>query len=401
MAYIEDILHILVDTIGVDSSDTQIMNSISNQAKKGVALTDRQYELVKQKIHDRYLNVLKDNNVEFDNLSTRLPLRQIDRSKHIKIVSTAEVYEDSVVENYKVNWSWIEIRFPFSKKDIVIVETIANKHRKFYYHRRGSHTHYFKLHEPIIKDVVSAFNKKSFSIDQTLLQYYNEIIEIENNKNNHIPLYDKDFFNVDPKVLNNIDAEIGQINSNNFVKLVDRRFRYGIEIVNPVANGLKGVIALRNNTMIAINPQEFSLNQIAEALMQLDRFPLLIVVDREHELEQVSTIYNTFNGIVSSKKQTVLFRVENNDSRYNLNNYVHDKGLNNWLDATTEIVYINKNKLPKLLLNTDWKPMCALHLTSIRSTSQVSCYINDNIDLSIYHDKDTGMFNQRNVYGYL
>ena len=136
MNYIEDILHLLVDSIGVDQADTQILTSISRQSKKGVALTDRQFELVSQKINTTYKQVLSDNNIVFDDLSPRLPLREIDRSKYITIVDSADVYNNDVYESKKEEWKWIKIRFPFSKKDILCVERIANDHRKFYYHKK-------------------------------------------------------------------------------------------------------------------------------------------------------------------------------------------------------------------------------------------------------------------------
>ena len=67
-------------------------------------------------------------------------------------------------------------------------------------------------------------------------------------------------------------------------------------------------------------------------------------------------MYNAFNNIVPNSKQTVLFRVDQS-TEYVINDYIRDKSLNNWLDNTTEIVYINKSKLPKLLLKTISDPI--------------------------------------------
>jgi len=105
-AYIEDILHYYVDTIGVNDADRPILNSISKQCKKGIALTDRQYELVKNKMLDQK-NLFKDRDIDLENsFEPRLPIRQIDRSKYICIVDTAEAYGNSPYESSKQSWQW-------------------------------------------------------------------------------------------------------------------------------------------------------------------------------------------------------------------------------------------------------------------------------------------------------
>jgi len=48
--YIEDILHLLVDSLEVSSADVSILTSISRQVKKGNSLTDKQHALVKTKL---------------------------------------------------------------------------------------------------------------------------------------------------------------------------------------------------------------------------------------------------------------------------------------------------------------------------------------------------------------
>tara|TARA_B110000503_G_scaffold93983_1_gene141707 strand:- start:622 stop:1821 length:1200 start_codon:yes stop_codon:yes gene_type:complete len=388
MIHIEDILHLIVDTIGPNTTDAEILKSISRQCKKGTPLTDRQFELIKTKIGS-YKEQLTECNVDLtEEFIPRLPLRVIDRSKYITISSTPDGYLRKATEQ---ETNWIKIRFPFSKKHIVCVEKLSIKYRKQYSHSKGTHEHYFRLQENIIYDVLTEFKDKQFEIDSQLLEFYNEIQEIKNNEINHIPMYTDKFYNVPEKVLTAIEDEIGEINNHNAIKLIDRKRRYGIKISNDTNNGLQYKIASRENSKIAINPNEYTLDQVAEAVLQLDRFPMLVVVDSNKELEQISTVYNVFNGIVSNSKQTVLFRIDNNNEKYNLNNYIHDKQLNNWLDESTEIVYIEKTSLPKLLLKSIWKPMSILLPTSMRANSTVGTYINDVCDLIMYYDKDTGL----------
>ena len=82
----------------------------------------------------------------YGNEDTREPIREIDRSKYVKLVTTADVMEDRVYESYKEKWHWIKIRFPFSKKDIAKIDKLKSLiSGKYYVHKKGSHEHYFVL----------------------------------------------------------------------------------------------------------------------------------------------------------------------------------------------------------------------------------------------------------------
>ena len=92
---------------------------------------------------------------------------------------------------------------------------------------------------------------------------------------------------------------------------------------------------------------------------------------------------------------SVLFRTENNiDKRFN--EYIRDNGLNNPLDNTTKIVYINSNKFPKPLLKSNWKPNTVLCMGSYRLNEKVNDYINA-FDLVIHYDDQITSFNRTKV----
>lgn len=397
MTYIEDILHLIVDTIGPNEIDAGILKSISRQCKKGMPLTDRQFELVKTKI-DSYREQLKEYKIDLTDIAPRLPLREVDREQSITISSTPDGYAYKVHEQ---DTRWIKIRFPFSKKNIVLIDSLSAKHTMHYHHIRGSHEHYFKLTEVVIKEIVDAFINKTFTIEQVILDYYNEIVPIAKNPLEYIPaLVDNKCKNLNNSAMELIDSEMGIIDDSNVLKLYDRRFRYGINhIPINIPDNLSGNIANRGAQEILVDSNVFNLSQVVESILQLDRFPILALIDTKEELEQVSKIYNAFNGIVPASKQTVLFRVDQSNE-YVVNDFIHENGLNNWLDNTTKIVYVSKNKLPKLLLKTDWRPMCVLSLSSNRSYSHISTYIKDVCDLIVLYDTQSSII-KRSKYGFV
>lgn len=403
--FIEDLLHTLVDTVELNVNDKPILVSINQQVKKGTALTDRQHELIKTKLlsyQDRF-----DFDIQpfFDNL--KIPLRVIDRSQTIEVVSHADMLgPNSVYESHKENWKWIKIRFPFSKKNIIEVETIVQglKKRDQYMHVRGSHEHYFRLNETNVFAIVKAFVNKKFAIDEELVEHYKNIKDIKDNENSYYPgVFNFSVSNISDKGKQIINDEIGAIDKSNILKVVDRRRRYGIQRIDysNIPAGLSGEIAFRNNIEVLIDPASHNLNSVAEAVMHLDRFPLLVIIDKDDALAQMSKVYDAFSYIVPTNKQTALFRVDSNND-YNVNDFIKDKQLNNWLDKDTEIVYINKGKLPKLLLKTEWKPSAALIMTGTRSHSYVSYYVEEFCDLIMYHDKESSILRKlHKSYAYM
>jgi len=379
MKYIEEFLEYLCNE-KLDSlqSVDAIYFSIYKQTVRGLGLTDRQYALVMKKIQ-QYVTV--------DELPTKIPLRSIDRSKYIKLVETIDVYgQDTVYESYKSKWKWIKVRFPFSKKDIVKIDSIKISHTE-YYHKKGSHEHYYKFTPRNVYSIITMLRHRNFEIEQSLMDYY---YKVENIVNTEFDIYEK-------CLPDNIKSELNAMTE---LQQADRGIRYGYKKHNNNHKSLVEKIAYRLEQDICINPDEYKFQEVAEAINQLDRFPLLVLIDEDMSYPQLKQIHNGFKNI-PNKFQSVLFRIDNKDEKNAaVNDYIKDNELNNWVDSSTKIVYIKKNKLPKVLLQTDFTPICALGKTSNRCNSNVSSYINLFCDCVIYHDKSLSLF-RRTASAYL
>jgi len=283
----------------------------------------------------------------------------------------------------------------------VTLDSVVQKCKRFYSHEKGSSIHKFKLNEVTVNEVVSAFQHKNFYIDPNVSKFYVKIKEIEMNKESVLPgIYNNKLTNFKKSALDLMNLELGPLTSQNLIKFYDRRRRYGITDINGTVyqNTLTETIAYREETEIAVNPEIHSLDSIVDAIIQLERFPILVLIDPDNPLHDVAKIYNAFRDVVPNEEQTVLFRVDNSEN-YNLNNFIHDNKINNWLDTSTKIVYINKNKLPKLLLRSNWQPMATLALSSYRANSHVTTYIKDVCDLIVYHDKSMSIIGNKRKYG--
>lgn len=377
MTYVEDYLQHYVEKVGVSDSNKQILESINRQIKKGVALTDRQHELVVKMLVDKFENFT-------GNEPLRKPLRHVDREKYIEIVSTLDVFgKSNPYELYKNTWQWIKIRFPFSKKTIVSVESVANKHRKYYHHAKGSHEHFFKLNERTVRDVCNEFAKKDFKISSELLDLYCSIKNIEQSPDNYVTGYWNN-------QIHNLSIDVSNLTP---YQIADKKRQLGLHRVEcELPSGILETVCSRKESYVLLKPSMFSFSEVAESIITLDRFPLLVLISNEKELDQISSIHRAFEHVIPNEQQCCLFRIENKNNIYNVNDFIHEKSLNNWLDHNTKIVYIKGDKLPKLLIKEQWVPQCVLSLDSMRKNSHVATYCRDVCDLIIDFDEEPSIW---------
>ena len=108
----EDCLSFIISINKLDKSDVNILKSINKQiTTKKVAMTDRQYALVKGKLLN-YKRTFQEHGIDINAVNElKFPLREIDRSHWIKILK----YKDEDV---------LGIRFPFNKKVIDRIEDL-------------------------------------------------------------------------------------------------------------------------------------------------------------------------------------------------------------------------------------------------------------------------------------
>ena len=393
---IEDLLELISSLqqgpkIQIHSSDVNFLYSIGRQVFKGTPLTDRQYHAVKEKLF-QYKDQLQDCNFELAIDNLRMPLRQIDRSKYIKIVDHTDVAGNKVYESFKNDWKWIKIRFPFSKKLIILLDKIS---KQYYEHEKGSHIHYFRFNEQNTFDIVESFKNKEFEIDNELINQYNEILEMKNNKKDYVPgIYNFKLKNLNQNAIDYIISSVGEPNIDNLALFKDRKDTLGLEYFDDdnlnesifKLSPLSQKIVNRTSSNVLVTPESYTFNTVAESLLELNRFPLLVLLNESSALDELHLINKSFNGFINSTESSVLFRLDN-ENNANFNNYVKDNNLNSPLDKSTKVVYINSNKVPKPLIKSDWEPEAMLLMSSFR-LRQHSTILAENVDLVIHYDNN-------------
>lgn len=404
---IEDLLELAVGLTGraninIDSSDQHILSSLARQVCKGTGLTDRQYSLAKEKLVS-YKDQFTALEYEFDlALETlRIPLRQLDRSKWIKIV---EYPENQAYESYKTH-HWIAVRFVFNKKLISVIDAIKSTDRDAIYDKENK-IHYFALSEKNIYNIVNALKDKNFDIDPLLQEKYEIIKTMNDNKNDYVPgVYGFKLRNVSAKAIDYIISDVGEPNAENLALYKDRDDLYGLEHfdetdLNASINKLTALsqkIVKRNKNTILVNKDHYNFGRLVESILELDRLPLLIIVNSKNDYDELVYTYKCFENIVEDC--AVLYRKDNKEIEDRaFNKYIADNNLNVKLDNNPRIVYINNDKFPKTLLRSSWKPSAALVIgsNSFMTNTKLQSYIGE-LDLVIHYDSDASPYLRHNI----
>ena len=383
---VEDCLEILAgftkesDKFSLMKEDYTIMHSIAKQVFKGTALTDRQLALMQKKL-PAYKDQFDNADIQLELNKLRKPLRSINREKYIKLQGDK-----------------IKIRFPFKKSDIVLINEISNN-SSGYEHKKGSHEHFFDYTEQNVLNLLNRFSNKSFKCDKELLLVYQEMKHMETEKEKYIPgIYNMELKNIKHGVKSLIENDIGKLTTSSYIKYADRRFRYGLTHVDFwEPKNLEESIAFRKTKIYESKPSVETLDQLLGSLWDLDRFPMLVILSKDEPEKQLHSVLSYYRDILNIEQQSVLFRLE--DKNAGFNQLVRDRKVNNWVDNTTKIVYISKDKLPKLLVNCEWKPTVALCFDSMLDTT-VNVFVNNLCDLIIFREEYLSPFRRHSsIYG--
>lgn len=380
----------------LEKSDVNLIYSLARQTSKGIAYTDRQYELAKNKILF-YKEQLENNGYNAISIdmcieSLRFPVRQIDRSRWVKVVNHQgpnRIYESD-------KSPFIAVRFIFQKKLISSIDAIKRSLGDGDYDAKEK-THYFPFTEKNVECILSVFNEKNnFEIQPELKEFYNKIQEMKNNKEKYVPgIYGFKIKNLNNKSFDYAISSIGEPSTDNLYKFYDQKSKLGLghfddtDLTNSLKNltTLSKKIVMRNSSNVFVSTKKYSINEIAESILELNRFPLLVVLNQSRCYDELVGFHKAFNGIIPSESCSVLFRLPNDQEGAEFNHYIHTNNLNNPVDSDTKIVYISNSKVPKPLLKSGWEFSSVISTTSARSYASKSEPYMSTSDLVIYYDE--------------
>lgn len=383
MITVEDYIEVLAgvqsggDSINLEKSDYNLISSLARQTFKGIAYTDRQFGLAKNKIvyYKDQLNLTEFVVNDLDNL--RMPLREIDRSRWIRLETTNKGES-------------ISVRFTFQKKLISALEKLSSRP---YHYDKVKKIQYFDYSEKTLFDIVNAFKDRNFVIEPRVQDIYDKI-ELFNKEETVPGVYNYKLKNLPESGAKLIVNELGEPSSDNVMFYKDRSLKYGIDVEYAgETNSLEARIATRRESNISLDSTTIKIDTVLLALENLKRHKLLLLVasgDDNSTYDDVVQLHEYIKNLIQPSEVSVSFRLDNVNDGLEFNRYIKKEGINNKVDKNTKVVYNLNNKLPKPLYSSNWIPDAIILLNSngyIATRKVLDCY--PSVDLVIHLNNPT------------
>lgn len=380
--------------IRLDPKDRSILKSIGNQISKNIGLTDRQIEMIVRKI-EKYRYGLEANFVPVDeilkNQSTRYPIRIIDRSETIKILNDKEKNIDWIFITHQKTKNFEKIWLNFRERLIGEIEESFSQKKII-------------LNDVNLRMVLDELSEFEFNIDSNLTSSIEEIEKITKNTDNYIPRLDivedrLEIKNNISEISKKISSSTDLLTTSNFLKTLSYLKTHKISLKSPkILEKLKELyqdqdieiamkIIFSNSSRIRVAPENVSIKELLKNMILVDHYPILVVLDENNQaLEKVKEFVECLKCFFTNDEMTVFFRLPNLDKDFrNFSNFVKENKLNNFIDEKTKVVFISKQRVPKPLIRSTWKPTSAIVLTN-NDYGKISVYLNDFLNVYYYND---------------
>lgn len=342
---IEDlILHIYDPMNGFDrkalpARDRSILFSIASQLKKPLSLTEKQANLAVKIINE---NKHLYDKIENLNQLLEAPLykytfRSIDSSRKIFIL----------------NGNTIAVKFPFDHTLNKLLDKIPGRKQYNVEHR----CHVYKLNEHNISTIIQIFQPYNFIVDEQILDWYKQIIDIQYSPEDYVPSVA-----IDSKVfLKNSNRSMSEYFDTNKTGIIAEdiflaktmKIFFNNETKESIQNlnisEISKRLLLHDSNRLGVT--KYNKQDICMMLQELNTYPILVLVD-DDEKEFIAWVTSFIQYGVKQSEISVLFRSDKNTL---FNDYIKDQKLNNLVDKNTKIVFI-RNKMPKILYKINFVP---------------------------------------------
>ena len=374
MLTLDKLLAKLVDNDTISSSsqvtleDKKVLLSLRQQLKRLYFFTEKQGILLTklmQKNKEYFLN-LENKDIETINTpSWSEDFRKIEEIKKIYFTDDKKTFisvEFSRDTDFKKKLTSL-----FSRADIK-QPSISNKL-------------VVSANEYNIITLMDFLKKYDFDIDVEIQKIHDKILEEIQGKENYYDILEernKKLFEIVSK---------DSTEENRDLLLLDRRIRFQYTFVSKNNNNsLAYKIANRNSTDIWIDEKTIEFNEIIKSLVELNRFPLLLIFNSNNPQQSLMLLekLNTAMDVNEIDKTVGIYFRFDNDSDQEFNQKIKNLQFNNYLSSETNVVGLSTKQIPKFLLSNNWYPKTVITNVSNFRNSKVFSYCKA-VDLIICH----------------
>jgi hypothetical protein len=374
MLYIDDLLEKIVQSAEpnfgkiLPARDFATLTSLLKACQSEIYITKRQANLI-LKIFNKHLEKIPNFQNEIQGFTISPKYARTFR----ELVDVKKVYidKDSDAEiHLVVECSYILENFKNFKKFYKSLDTA--------YMSASGKKLAIKFTEENIVRCYDFFFSLDFQFDEIIVSYYKTIKSWD-------PVDFVDKFSItgdnNQYYINQLENELGKISAIPPLLLQDRslRYQYFYNLPQNYEKTLLNRIANRKTSKIYIDQKAFSLQEVIECLVELQRLPLMVVFGNDNETAILNDMEN-FVKIVKNyenfKDVGFYFRLENTEVGKKVNGLIKDNNFNTYLTNDTKIVGIQNNKIPKFFMKNTWQPKSVLALGVRMINGKILAYSN-------------------------
>jgi hypothetical protein len=329
-----------------------MLSSFASQLTQGLALTEKQ-ATVSLKIISKYEEAVTNKfqiDIEYF-LQTpiyKMKFRSAVSGRKIKLIDDP------------VRGKLLKVEFPYNEELITKLrtgaKTGASAYSKNLFWDQETKSWMLKLNEYSIKLLMGFVESYKFEVDDTFARYAEQIRDIENNLESHIPMLSiKDQL----PVLLNVSANMPKITATNWLEAAFDARKLGIctwddtlsSFINSNAVDEISKLILTNSfaTPLSINSITTPIHKLSTIVHHLS--PCLVIVPGGYELEQLTKVYNWLSSMgIKNSEMSVMFRMPSSSNKQ-FNDFVKLHELNSAIHDQTRVVVVS-GRLPKTVIRS-------------------------------------------------
>lgn len=366
--------------------DARVLRSLGNIISGPNFITENQGKLL--------LKILRENQSKIPNFSNDIETLFVSPSwsqGFRQIIAVKKMF----IANHNDRDPTIIVEFTFSAPIRKTLQEISKKISNFTQTANGK-LFSADLTEHNIVTLVDALAPYKFDVDPKLEDYYNTIKSwSENEVKNQFLLTTI----VNQNFQKHITEDLGLTTAIDENIISDRsiRYQYFDEKTEKNPENLTKILATRTGPKIWVDKNKHSLEDVIKSLIELKRFPTLVVFD-SHNVKNCFRELEDFSENLEKNRifdnVGIYFRLDNDENGKEFNNLIKEKSYNCQLDDQTKIVGVQGGKIPKFLLKSDWSPMSVISLGNNLRNSKTAVYAS-RCDLIITYTDTEPMIENR------
>jgi len=339
----------------LSTKDAKVLRDLATIVNSHYYLTENQGNLI--------IKILRENTKKLSNFSEKIteslttPVwsRDFRQIRQVRKFHIGKMDDDTLQ---------LIVEFTFNAEIRRILQEMSKKINQLIMVENGK-KYFAPLTEKNIELLVDILTPHNFEIDELIQSHYKIIKSWSKSE------VERQFLltNIEHKNFQKaITDDLGIETSIDQHIINDRSMRYQYFIENTKNHeSLTEYLANRSKPRIWVDKNQSSMAEVIASVLALKRSPLLVVFDtlaNNKYLENIKILSDALeeNGIFD--KIGVYFRLTNDDTGKQFNQYIADKSYNYQLDNTTNVACVMSGKLPKFFLKNAWKPMSVIALDS-------------------------------------